>query len=77
MFFSRLTRHRTEHYVILAVQQQEGNMGLYVHRNHYGLLGTESGGVGNFYILSPTRYAIITRMTPERWAAVRAIFMFR
>ena len=46
---------------------EERNMGLYVHRNHYGLLGTGKlgGGVGGreFLYLTPTRYNGTTRMT--------------
>ena len=37
-------------------------MGLYVHRNHSGLLGTGKLGGREFLYLTPTRYAVTTRM---------------
>ena len=33
-----------------SVDEVRGNIGLYVHENHYGLLGTGKLGVGKFYI---------------------------
>ena len=41
---------------------EEGNMGLYVHRSHYGLLGTGKLGGQEFLYLTPTRYTVTTRM---------------
>ena len=37
-------------------------MGLYVHRNHSGLLGTGKLGGREVLYLTPTRYTITTRM---------------
>ena len=41
---------------------KEGNMGLYVHRNHLGLLGTGKLGGREFLYLTPTRCTVTTRM---------------
>ena len=41
-----------------------GNMGLYVHTNQLGLLGTGKLGCREFlYLHAPTRYTVTTRMT--------------
>ena len=42
--------------------EKEGNMGLYVHRNHEGLLGTGKFGGSGILYLTPTRYTVTTRM---------------
>ena len=42
---------------------KEGNMGLYVHRNHLGLLGTGKLRGREFLYLTPTRCTVPTRMT--------------
>ena len=38
-------------------------MGVYVDRNHLGLLGTGKLGGREFLYLTPTRYTVTTRMT--------------
>ena len=62
--------------VMVATLSWKGNMGLYVHRNHEGLLGTGKLGVeasrSNIYSLHchhQSDYA-------KRWAAVSSILMF-
>ena len=42
--------------------REEGNMGLYIHRNHYGSLGTGKLGGRKFLYLTHTRSTITTRM---------------
>ena len=42
-----------------------GNMGLCVHRDHLGLLGTRKLGGREFLYLTPTRYTATTRMSDE------------
>ena len=53
--------------VKLVGPQKLGNMGLYVHRTHQGLLGTGKlgggGGGREFLYLAFTRYTVTTRMT--------------
>ena len=54
-------------------RRKDGNMGLYVHRNHYGLLGTGKlggGGVGNFMSSTYSLYCHHQIDSALRWAAV-------
>ena len=60
------------------------NMVLNVHRNHKAYEGRREGGEGGMEVgdeggrLRTYRYAVTTRMIPAlRWAAMRAILMFR
>ena len=57
--------------------KKEGNMGLYVHRNHSGLLGT--GKLGGSRIFISYNYSLHCHHQNDsalRWAAVWAILMF-
>ena len=50
--------------LLMACQNsvEKGNMGLYVHRNHEGLLGTGKLGGREFLYLTPTRDTVTTKM---------------
>ena len=45
-----------------SAKRRKGNMGLYVHRNHQSLLGTEKLGGRECSHLAPNRYTVATRM---------------
>ena len=58
----KLSECRSFTFIYPLTGRGEGNMGLYFHRNHLGLVGTGKLGGREFLYLTPTRYTVTIGM---------------